>query len=624
MFDQTPRKYKECSPEDSINRMSIIMQDLGLVPREVITCDIYPEIYSMRIVLPEEHGKFGANGKGRTREYCTASAYAELLERLQNGVYVKYSRVMADKLKKRYGFYYDPDEDYVSEQDFYELPTPIIEDIIRFAGEGKSNFITSYYERLKEHNVPGIVSIPFYDTLEESARYLPVNLLYLTLGSNGMAAGNSSAESIFQALCEIMERWSASEIYYKRLTPPTVPDEYLKRYEKEYQVIETIEKSGKYIITVKDFSANSRIPALGLIVTNRETNSYRLNVASETSFQIALSRCLTEVYQGVADEESLDALMLKIPESEIECFLKDDEQSTNRRYRSFLDYTRNNSGPFPISLFGAEADYEFDPTVFSPHESFEEEVNALIKFIHNLGHNVYIRDVGYLGFPSVYVYVPVLSAMGRKNAPIISQTDYFDIIELDKIEPLFFDFENQPDDVLRCIAETLDKIPGNHCLYEVFKILLAPESQLNKLTVSFFLSMAWYKLGEIERAKLAFDQFLKGEEDHHPYYVAVGKYLSYKASGADDKNIMAKLLTEVEEDHKRLTQEAVDDLSDPSRVFQFMKFPNCPNCDDCSLSQECYTVRRMEISHKLYPLKKRNQMDQSLLSWVVGKPKDTA
>ncbi len=46
-------------------------------------------------------------------------------------------------------------------------------------------------------------------------------------------------------------------------------------------------------------SAGKRIPALGIIVRNKEAGTYRLNVGADTCFQVALSRCLTEVYQGM-------------------------------------------------------------------------------------------------------------------------------------------------------------------------------------------------------------------------------------------------------------------------------------------------------------------------------------
>jgi YcaO-like protein with predicted kinase domain len=617
MFDKTPRQYKECSAEDTIARITTILERLDLMPRESYYSNPYPQIYSMRVELEKEKGSFGTNGKGRTREYCLASGFAEFAERLQNGLYVKYSRTMASRLKERHGFYYCPEERYLSEEEFRRLPEPIIEDFIRYTGESKSHFIASYFERLRVNNIPGIVSLPFYDTLNDTEIFLPLNLLYLTMGSNGMAAGNTNAEAIFQALCEVMERWGAAEIFYKQMTPPTVPDEFLKQFAEEYRIIRNIEKSGKYKVTVKDFSVNKRIPALGIIIENRELNKYKLNVGSETSFQIALSRVLTEVYQGIKDEKTFDEVLQDIPREIPGYFTADDEESTFERYRIFCLFTKDNSGVFPPGLFGPGEDYPFDPSVFTTQDSFEKEVKTLVKFVHKMGYNVYIRDVGYLGFPSVYVYIPELSALGRKNAPIAVKTDTFDMIELDKIEPLYFDFENQPEKVKRKIAHTFGNITSNPGIYDLFNITLPDKSPLKQVELPFFLTLVWYNLGEVEKAGEAFKRFLESQDDHHPYYDVVGKYLDLKKQGYNGNELVDKMPAEVGENQKDLVQEVIADMSDPGKVFQFIKFPRCPNCTDCTLQEDCLTARRVDISNKLYPEKKDNIIDQKSLSWIV-------
>lgn len=39
-----------------------------------------------------------------------------------------------------------------------------------------------------------------------------------------MAAGNTAGESIFQALCELVERYSARTVFFDKLTPPAIPE----------------------------------------------------------------------------------------------------------------------------------------------------------------------------------------------------------------------------------------------------------------------------------------------------------------------------------------------------------------------------------------------------------------
>lgn len=305
----------------------------------------------------------------------------------------------------------------MSEEELRRLPDHVIEDIIRHTGENKNNFISSYFERLRLNHIPGAVSVPFYDTQNHREVFLPVNLLMLTIGSNGMAAGNTNAEAVFQALCELTERWAAAEIFYNQLTPPTVPKAFLKQFE-EYDIIENIEKSGKYNVTVKDFSANKGIPAVGVIIENQESGKYRLNVGSDTAFQVGFSRCLTEIFQGVEEEEEFENILVDIPKEVPGYFKSDNSDAMAERYRVFCNFTKNASGQYPPGLFGSRPDYPFDPSIFAAQTSYEKEVPAIIANFHKNGYNVYIRDLSFLGFPSVLVYIPEVSVLGRKMPPI--------------------------------------------------------------------------------------------------------------------------------------------------------------------------------------------------------------
>jgi ribosomal protein S12 methylthiotransferase accessory factor YcaO len=212
-----------------------------------------------------------------------------------------------------------------------------------------------------------------------------------------------------------MERWAAARVFYEQKTPPTVPPAFLRQFPEECEIIETIEADGKYKVTVKDFSAGEQIPALGVIIEKTEDRSYRLNVGADTCFQVALSRCLTETYQGTISEDEFDRRLLAIPTEQASYFRASDEDALFQRYVVFSQFTKDGSGVFPAALFGDEPDHAFDPAVFTTRGSYEEEVRSLIYRLHARGHNVYIRDVSFLGFPSVFVYIPVISSRARRQ-----------------------------------------------------------------------------------------------------------------------------------------------------------------------------------------------------------------
>ena len=614
MFETINRPYKEREAPDTIATIRAILAPLGLLPQETFHANPYPEVYSLSLELSEDKGGFRSNGKGRNNEFCLASAYAEFIERMQNGLYATLPRTFLAELRREHGFYYSPDEEYLQQDQFEALLPEIVGDIVRYTGDGRADFIASYFARIKANGTPGVVAMPFYDTLNRQVVGLPFNLLLLTVGSNGMAAGNTLAEAIFQGLCELLERWGAAEVFYNKLTPPTVFRDYLSRYPKECVIIAAIEQSGKYKVTVKDFSAGKRIPSVGVIVENRIARTYRLDVGSDTCFQVALSRCLTEVYQGVENEAAFDAAALPIPQAEAPYFLKDDAASLYQRWQAFTQFTKDGRGPFPLSLFGSQPSYAFDPDVFTQRSSYEEEDRRLVTYFHRLGHNVYIRDVSFLGFPSVFIYVPVVSAEGRKNVPAPASQGNYAMLEIDRIESKIFGLSQLSGEELLEVVKVLEHLGPANSITDIFNVKLKQNSPWRQLPVAFLLTQIWYKLGQPDKARQSLRQFLQGRNTMHEYYRLVDRYLELRASGVSADAIQAFLLQQSAAPD--LAMVVCQDLANPDRILDLVRLPNCPGCSTCELREECVTRGKVVMAQVLYPEMRRNQPDQSALAWV--------
>lgn len=619
MFSTVLRPYKECTATSTIETIRGILERVDLVPEETFHGNPFPQIFSASIELPHEKGGFRTNGKGRTKDLCLASAYAEYMERMQNLLFATFSRTMMSKLKTEFGFFYDPDEIYLSRDDFYRLPDNIIADFIRYSGQGKSEYVSSYFERLANNGMPGVASLPFFDTMNKEIIHLPINLLLITVGSNGMAAGNTQAEATFQAICELMERWSAALVFYGRMTPPTVSASYMEQFDEEIAIIHTIEAGGKYRVTVKDFSADMRIPSVGVIIENRETQRYRLNVGSETSFQVALSRCLTEIFQGMQDTDQFDQALLPIPEKEAPYFTREDQESKNARFQVFTQFTKDGSGQFPVSLFGETPDYPFQPDVFTPRRTYEEEVRHLIQFIHECGHNVYIRDVSFLEFPSVFVYVPEVSAQGRKAAAVVTPTNNFQIVDLDSIESSLFNFDKCHEKDLIRMAKVFEAFEPSTSLVNLFNTDLAPKSSWNQLSVSFLLCQIWYQLGEYEKSRKHFQRFLKTRTDENDYYKLVARFLDAKvnAESMDAKKLGLLKGLKNEVNGSELAEQVIKDMAEPYRTDRFTKLPRCPVCEQCQLEEECLTPKKLSMARKVYAEMAPNHIDKTKFAWVI-------
>ena len=608
MFPTLRRPYKERTPAETTAVVRDILERHGLQPALTFNANPFPQVYSVSLQLDAARGGFRSNGKGRTPEYCLASAYAEFIERLQNGLYIGLSRVLQSQLQREFGFYYSPDEHFLTREEFQALPAAVIRDLVRYRGESFESFVSSYFERLAARQAPGAVAVPFYSSATGKTVLLPFNLLVMCVGSNGMAAGNSREEALFQAMCELLERWGAAEVFYRQLTPPTIPDNFLRLFEQEHQVIQAIQASGKYRVTVKDFSAGRRIPAVGLIIENLKERTYRLNVGSDTCFQVALSRCLTEVFQGFVDQQMLDQRLLKIPEENPPYFQKADDQSLYARYVVFSEFTKDNSGVFPTSLFAGNPGYDFDPATFTPCRSYRDEVRRLLEFFHGEGHDVYIRDVSYLGFPSVFVYAPEISALGRKNAGGPNQRKSFDLIEWDKVEEKICGIKTLPKEELPSVASSLEAVPPLVPVTQLLNLKLRDGSPWSQLPAAFLLAQLWYKAGKPAAAARALGSFTQALQRPDRYYDAVSRYLTLRAAGVPTEAMRSQFPES--EWPQDVVQQVCDDLANPNEVLTHVRLPGCPKCPGCELQGECITSAQLAIARTLYPIMKQNMPEQ--------------
>lgn len=605
------RIYKESSPLATVTKIRNILNDLNLFTYECFWANPYPEVYSMRVECAPSEGGFGTNGKGRSYQFCLASGYAEFIERLQNGFVVGVlglNRMLLNELKKEHGFFYYPDEKTMTEAEFRKLPEEFLNDLFPTVhAEERNSQITNYFSRLKENGQEGVISVPFYCPNSGELVYLPYNLTLSLTGTNGMAAGNTAAEGIFQGICELMERYAVTTVYYTLLTPPTVPDDYLQKFPEEYKIIQEIESKG-YVVEIKDFSAGMGLPAVGIIIYNSDKTKYRLNVGSETSFKFALSRAITEVYQGSEDKETFDSQLLDTPVVEHSYFFEDTEDAIKQRRKEINQFTINGQGVFPKALFGDTPSYCFNPAVFTPQDTYEQEVRKLIKLFADMGKNVYIRDVSFLGFPSYYIFIPGVSVLGCKSIGRDAfSLNITDSIVKDKVEDYFFGIENHlgDKDKIRLLTKILsvkisnftgDKITAKYSeeeggfgmMYDVLKLDFNNDAEWKYLPVSFFTTLFNTILEDYERAIRDLKAFMEetgNEEDD--YYKEVLKFLQLRLAEAP------------EDAYKSISQEVVDDFASPELFLKNIDLPSCPNCGECKLAQGCKTRSSVEITHSV-------------------------
>lgn len=606
------RKYKERSPEETIQIIHNILIQVGINPYVFNWCHPKDGLYSVRIQTSDKDSSFGTNGKGRTKSYALASGYAEFIERTQNSLLIGISgvnRMFLDNLKIANGFYYYPDEKFLSQKDFLSLPESYLADLFgREDNRERLNAIHSYFERLSHNGYPGSLSVPFFDCNHSRVVYLPLSLTLAITGSNGMAAGNTREEAIFQALCELIERFSAQKVYYDQLTPPTVDDSFLIQFPEEFRIIKEIRDCG-FEVVVKDFSCGLAFPAIGVLIIDRDQNKYRLNVGADTSFRVALSRALTEIYQGVSNDNSLRNIMLEIPGQIQDYFISDSLECKKKRDHEIREFTINGRGVFPRSLFEDTPSYVFNPTVFTTETSYLKEVSKLIRLFSDNGNNVYIRDVSFLGFPSFYVYIPKVSRLGRKTRDDISNILSFEKnVVRDSLEDLVFPFDSfihSPErirKVLDILAPNRGPISPQLTMSQVLRLDFSPNSIWFEIPIVFVVSLLCFIVKEYNNSEKYLKLYMQdyGYEDDK-YYLSVIRFIQSKEK--ENNSTLSDI-----------SQDIVDSFSSPESIFAGIGFPNCPHCNNCILSENCITKDNILFSCNIGAKMKKVVINQDNLS----------
>ncbi len=603
------RVYKEDSPINTVHKIRSILSNLDYFVYESFWGAPYQNTFSVRVQADDDSGAFGTNGKGRTMQFALASAYAEYAERLQNGFLAggnSFNRFFLNQIKDRSGIVYFPDEKVLKKDEFRQLPEAILKDILR--GIPTEAEVDRYYDRANHNGYDGILSIPFYDVKNKRVQYIPYNLLLMHTGSNGMAAGNSIYEASFQALCELCERYASAQIFNKRLTPPTIPVSYLKEHcPKEYGMICDIERSGLFKVTVKDFSAGEGLPSIGVIIRSRDDKKYKLNIGSDTSLPVALGRALTEIYQGYEDEAGFQKRMLDLATEERPFFLSSDPQCVKERALQLSKFTKDGSGYFPISIFGDEPSYEFSPEVFTPAESYREDAIRLVRYFLNSGREVYMRNSSFLGFPTVYIYVPYVSGLGRKNIPGKLESGLLEAqIETDHIEDIFFPTNTWDDDKIRSLIHLLDIDEGEVrspklLMEELLKLEFKSKTPWHSVPVNFFLLGFACVVKEYQKARRYLDEFTRATNTTEvPYYKNLDVYLECKANGKDPKERL----------DARVIEELESGIKDIKSVFKQINLPSCPDCENCPLNKDCMTKNLLEKTITLNKTMMATKLDQ--------------
>lgn len=393
-MDIKANHYKEKTPTETVTQLKSKLEQMKIAVEEIVPYQSNIDTNSLRVVFKGTN--IGANGKGINTEYCKASAYAELFERFQND----YLNIYAYDKNDDCEFSRCPDEKRLSAMEIVEQNDPYMNYYFKLRNleNGTNEQKAKAFASINCPDEEGLyLCLPFYDIKNSTVQYLPSNLYSITYGSNGMSAGNTPCEAIVQGLSEIIERIVQKKLISTPQSLPTIPDEYIQKYDYVYRRYKKAQNISGIKVIMKDCSLGGQYPVAGLLIIEENTGRFGMKLGCHPDYGVAMERTLTEATQGSDITEYAKRSYIDFSNKSV--------LNKNNIMNSFA----TGLAQYPYQILKEDKNmqfYKFDqPTCFNN----KVLMKRLISQIMQHGYEILIRDVSWLGFPSYHIIVPGLS-----------------------------------------------------------------------------------------------------------------------------------------------------------------------------------------------------------------------
>lgn len=621
-YNMLHQHRKDCPPEETVDRIRTILREAKIDVHESYYFASSERLHSVRLDFSDLPG-CGCNGKGTTKLLAQASAYAELMERLQNRFLNGFMENYGAMPKPEYSL--DPPD---------QIKIPIRKYLREHPG-----FLQWFFTQ-PVNNVPfpgncEVICLPYVDFQKQTMVYLPYSLqlgnsrwslMLNRVGSTGMCAGNSYYEAICQGICEIFERYVMRQAFSGSLCEfPTIPPEaWIDR--PIYPIIQEVYAKG-LTVTIKDCSLGGRFPVIGTIIAD-DTNNGILRFGSDPCMDIALERCLTESFQGTLDK--------RYPKQRIPIKLSPKQfqgppffNSAKNRLYQFIQCMKNGSSDIPVNMLLSPAakglPAGFADRVDTNHKAF----NFVTKRINDFGGRVFIRDVSFLGFPSFHVFVEGMSDTLISPFTDRQAENMFKRSKKQSVRGCILHLTRaSEEEISNCVTalETEWKAAEDDPIqYELRKetpffswasgLIISPFWNCSFLEQGdFLLSLLFHRIGDYKRAfKYLRDNLQRTGYNlqNSRYFEGALEYFRLMAEGWKVPDIQRHLREMFNDD---LTEEITADLSDRKNAFQYMRLPDCMQCDKCPINEFCHYEDWLRIQNTVRSkLSQFNQSDRSII-----------
>lgn len=639
--ESSPKPYKSQDPFTTINQIRAILEECGIFTAEYP----YPPadfFHSSGLFLSDHKVgdlQVGFYGKGMNHKYSLASAYAEFMERLQNGVLFathyaslyplkKSLRSIVDSLpgdhpyRKRMerddlklDFVFAPDEESLGRDVVLERNRSVLAHI----------FKTDALERVAQllPDVP-ILCAPFYNATEGAVETLPIELIFRASVSNGMCAGNTPEEAILHGICEVFERYAVYQIYTNEITPPTIPLAVFEHTEIAHQV-QFLENMRNLKIVIKDCSLEQNLPVMGVLAIDQLNHRYTFNLGADPSPVIAVERCLMEMYQGGPNIHYTPLQLHRDPFA-----ASDDLTRSQQKSRAFYENLFTGTGAWPNAIFDSTPSYPFSGFGFPEGQSDAEDMRTGIDLAKRLGFDVYVRDCSFLGFPTYLVYIPGMSE-GKYG---YSAESVAAMCTLEQHLDTLHDLGGSQQADLGQMVDALHTLSQGDLPFEFeFKkaLLRSGPTQFDQADSDILFAVLCVAQNELDRALEYIDRFLNRKQQSQASeklaYLGLRDLITLKQKQMSDSDVK-ELIAILYGGHA--ANAIWGEYINAGTVFQQLPIPACFNCDRCHLQASCAhfdilkIVKTVQQRQKERPIAQADLAENLVAKHQQGRPDEPA
>ena len=394
------RRYKEVEPKETVKRLKKLLQEVGIEVEEKWKDESSVGTYSLRLCI--KGTDMGQNGKGMTKEFAMASAYAEFFERFQNGLF----RFRMEKPTKEIPFSNSPDEKRITVDELLKENNPIFKNILNQNGKGKCSeneqkeyLKTILNEKSNLVKQEEYISLPYYDVRQKNIVHIPDRLFSYLYDTNGMCAGNSAEEALIEGISEILERHIGIRIFKEKITLPEIEMSYIEKFPKVKEMVKKLRKNNKYWFKLVDCSLGGKYPVAGLYIIEKNTGRFGFKLGAHPDYGIAMERCFTEAAQGRDIYEYARTCLFDFSEGE------------QNKSKNILEFLYTDLSAVPYQVIGKKPTYRFTQMPDVSNLTNKEILKQLVNRILDNGYDILVRNVSYLGFPAFSIAIPGMSEL---------------------------------------------------------------------------------------------------------------------------------------------------------------------------------------------------------------------